>query len=148
MLGGINLDTKLDSVPKPLVTLNQWFIFISVLIALLTSIHVILLFPLLTGLIGLLFNKNPIMLLGKRLLNNPSESYLQEEVTQVKFNQTIAVACLTFSLIGFTFGLPVIGFIFAIMVAAAALIANFGFCIGCFIRYQWKQYQYKRTVKN
>ena len=148
MLGGIKLNTKINSIPKPLVTFNQWFIFSSVMIALLTSIHVILLLPLLTGLLGLISNKNPIILLGKRFLKQPPESYLQEEVAQVKFNQTIAVICLTLGLIGFTFGLPVIGYIFSIMVATAALIANFGFCIGCFIRFQWKKYQYKRTVNN
>lgn len=148
MLGGIKLNSTINSIPKPLVTLNQWFIFTSVLIALITSIHVVLLLPLLTGLLGLISNKNPIILLGKSLLKQPKESYLQEEVGQVKFNQTIAVTCLSLSLIGFTFGLPVIGYIFSIMVATAALIANLGFCIGCFIRYQWKKYQYKRTVNN
>ena len=148
MLGGISLDTKINSIPKPLVTLNQWFIFSSVMVALLTSIHAILLLPLLTGLLGLISNKNPIILLGKSFLKQPKESYIQEEVGQVKFNQTIAVVCLTLGFVGFTLGWSVIGYIFSVMVAAAALIANFGFCIGCFIRYQWKKYQYKRTVNN
>ncbi|WP_338448266.1 DUF4395 family protein [Niallia oryzisoli] len=36
-------------------------------------------------------------------------------------------------------------YIFTIMVATAAFIAILGFCIGCFILYQWKQYQYRRA---
>ncbi|MGY3718171.1 DUF4395 domain-containing protein [Sutcliffiella cohnii] len=136
------------TVPMPLVTLNQWFIFIIVLLSLSTGIYHLLWLPFITGIIGLLFKKNPIILIGSQFLRKHKSSYPQEEIAQLQFNQTIAVTCLGISLIGFNFGIPTLGFIFAIMVGLAALVANLGFCVGCFIRFQWQQYQFRRQQNN
>lgn len=136
---------KNSTIPKPLVTFNQWFILTTVLLSLATGLYFLMAFPLLAGLMGLLFKWNPVLIGARKLLSKPAGSYLQEDVAQLQFNQSIAVACLSLALFGFYSGFVVIGFAFAIMVAVASGVALMGFCVGCFIRFQWQQYRYRRT---
>ncbi|WP_078381685.1 DUF4395 domain-containing protein [Sutcliffiella halmapala] len=134
-------------IPKPLVTVNQWFILLTVAISLLTGFYFLLLLPLLAGLSGLLTGYNPVLKIASKFLAKPPSSYIQEDKAQLQFNQTIAVSCLALSLIGFYTGYTIIGFAFSIMVGLASGVALLGFCVGCFIRFQWQQYQYRRSTK-
>ncbi|CAG9621777.1 DUF4395 domain-containing protein [Sutcliffiella rhizosphaerae] len=136
---------KNHTVPKPLVTFNQWFILISVILSLLTGVYWIMSLPLLAGLSGLLFKWNPVLQVARTFLKKPSSSYPQEELAQLHFNQTIAVTCLALSLIGFYAGNLAVGYAFALMVGIASSVALMGFCIGCFLRFQWQQYKYRRA---
>ena len=136
---------KNSTIPKPLVTFNQWFILTTVLLSLATGLYFLMAFPLLAGLMGLLFKWNPVLIGARKFLLKPAGSYLQEDVAQLQFNQSIAVACLSLAILGFYSGFVVIGFAFAIMVAVASGVALMGFCVGCFIRFQWQQYRYRRT---
>ncbi|WP_071394314.1 DUF4395 domain-containing protein [Bacillus tuaregi] len=133
------------SIPRPLVKTNQSVIVISVLLTWITKMEWILLIPFLAGLSGILFGYNPIMQLAKKFLKKPIKSYIPEDWEQQQFNQKIAVFCLGAGFISFLLGWNTAGNIFTIMVALAAFIAILGFCIGCFILYQWKQYQYRRA---
>lgn len=133
------------SIPRPLVKTNQTVIVISVLLTWITKIEWILLIPLLAGLSGILFGYNPIMQLAKKFLKKPMKSYVPEEWEQQQFNQKIAVFCLAVGFFSFLFSLNTLGYVFTVMVATAALIAILGFCIGCFILFQWKQFQYRRS---
>ena len=134
------------SIPRPLVKANQTvIIIISVLLTWMTQIEWILLIPLLAGLSGILFGYNPVMQLAKQFLKKPLRSYVPEDWEQQQFNQKIAVFCLSVGFISFLFGWNTAGYVFTIMVATAAFIAILGFCIGCFILYQWKQFQYRRS---
>ena len=45
-----------------------------------------------------------------------------------------------------SFKLDGLGSVFTAMVAIASFVAILGFCIGCFIRFQWQQYRYKKSV--
>ncbi|MGM0837851.1 MAG: DUF4395 domain-containing protein [Bacillota bacterium] len=137
---------KSMTIPKPLVTFNQWFILISVVLTLATGFYFILLLPLLAGLLGLLTGNNPVLKLASSFLSKPGSSYIQEDKAQLQFNQTIAVSCLALSLVGFYAGITTMGYIFSIMVAVASGIALLGFCVGCFIRFQWQQFQYRRRT--
>ncbi|MGD6872031.1 DUF4395 domain-containing protein [Sutcliffiella horikoshii] len=136
---------KNSTIPKPLVTFNQWFILTTVLLSLATGLYFLMAFPLLAGLMGLLFKWNPVLIVARKFLSKPVGSYLQEDVAQLQFNQSIAVACLALALFGFYSGLVVIGYVFAIMVGVASGVALMGFCVGCFIRFQWQQYRYRRA---
>ncbi|MGD7055173.1 DUF4395 domain-containing protein [Sutcliffiella horikoshii] len=136
---------KNSTLPKPLVTFNQWFILTTVLLSLATGLYFLMAFPLLAGLMGLLFKWNPVLIVAKKFLSKPAASYLQEDVAQLQFNQSIAVACLALALFGFYSGFVVIGYVFAIMVGVASGVALMGFCVGCFIRFQWQQYRYRRA---
>lgn len=135
---------KIQGIPRPLVKTNQAFIVISVLLAWITGAAWILALPLAAGLSGLLFGYNPVIKLAANFLRKERSSYLLEDWDQQQFNQSIAVVCLGAGLISFWAGWTVLGYIFTALVATAATVAILGFCIGCFIHYQWKMYTYRR----
>lgn len=124
------------NIPKPLVQLNQGFILITVLLGLFIHPNILLL-PLLIGVYTLITKQNPIILLGKRFLRKPANSYLQEDKAQQIFNQWIATICIGLSFIFFSLNLPTAAFIFGFMVIAASGMALMGYCIGCTIRYRY-----------
>ncbi len=85
------------------------------------------------------------MQIAKRFLRKEPKAYIPEDWDQQQFNQKIAVICLGLSFIGFITGWNTVGYVFTILVAIAAFVAILGFCIGCFIHYQWKMYSYRRN---
>jgi hypothetical protein len=133
------------SIPRPLVRTNQWVIVLSVVLTWISGIEWLLLIPLLAGLSGLLFGFNPIMQFAKLFLKRETKAYIPEDWEQQQFNQKLAVSCLAVGFISFLAGWNTLGLIFTILVAAAAFVAILGFCIGCFIHYQWRQYKYRRS---
>lgn len=134
-------------IPRPLVRTNQWFIVLSVLVTWLTGFYWMLALPLVAGLLGLVTGFNPVMRFAKLFLRKSPQEYAQEDRDQQQFNQVIAVTCLILSLVGYTLRWMPVAYIFSVMVAAAAFVAILGFCIGCFIRFQWSQYRYRRSVR-
>jgi membrane associated rhomboid family serine protease len=139
------MTTNIRSIPRPLVKTNQWVIVVSVLVTWFTGQEWFLLIPFIAGLMGLLFGFNPIMQIAKLFLRKDPKVYIPEDWDQQQFNQKIAVTCLGLGFVGFLAGWNVVGYVFTILVAVAAFVAILGFCIGCFIFFQWKQYQYRRT---
>lgn len=133
-------------IPRPLIRANQWTILLFTIASWLITPW-LLLVPLVFNLSGLLFNFNPIMQIGRRFLKKKPTDYIPEDVTQQKFNSCIAITCLALGLIGFTVGIPVLGWIFTIMVALASGIAILGFCIGCFLFFQINQLRYRLKNK-
>ncbi|WAH37916.1 DUF4395 domain-containing protein [Alicyclobacillus dauci] len=136
-----------NSIPRPLVRTNQWFIVLSVLAAWLTQLHWILLIPFVAGVLGLAMNFNPVMRLAKQFLRKPISEYIPEDRDQQQFNQWIAVICLGISFIGYAAHWLVIGYVFSAMVLLAAFIAICGFCIGCFIRFQILRFRQRRQAR-
>lgn len=135
---------SIDAIPRPLVRVNQWTIVSSVLLTWATGQYWLLLLPLAAGLGGIFFDFNPIMRFSRSFLRKPMNAYLLEDKADQKFNQTIASVFLTAGFISFAAGWTIPGYFFTAMVALAAIIAILGFCVGCFIRFQWKQWQYRR----
>ncbi|WP_391118102.1 DUF4395 domain-containing protein [Psychrobacillus sp. L3] len=135
----------MKTIPKPLVTANQWTIILSVIIALSTQSAWILFIPLIANLSSLLTGVHPILIIVKRFLSKPANQYIQEEYTQLRFNQWLAVGFLLVASISFLLNWSILFNIATIMVGLAALIAILGFCIGCFVRFQYKQWKYRRT---
>lgn len=135
------------SIPRPLVRVNQWSILLFTIASWIFQQPWLLLIPLATNLLGLFFNFNPIMKLASIFLKKERSSYIPEDVTQQKFNSCIAIFCLLVGFIGFTAGLPILGYTFTIMVALASFIAILGFCIGCFLFFQINQFKYKYKAK-
>lgn len=132
----------MKTIPRPMVQANRGFLLTTVLIALLTE-PLLMLIPLTVGLSSLFLRYNPVMIAAKYLLRKPARDYQQEDRADQRFNQWIAVSCLLLSIAGFTFGLEFVGYLFALMVAAAASIALMGFCVGCYIRYKYTQWKFK-----
>lgn len=139
------MSETIRSIPRPLVKTNQWVIVISVVAAWLTGMEWLLLIPFLAGISGILFGYNPIMQFAKRFLKKDPRSYVPEDWEQQQFNQKIAVFCLGAGFLSFALGWTGAGYVFTVLVATAAFVAILGFCIGCFILYQWKQYTYRRS---
>jgi hypothetical protein len=142
------MEQQLRSIPRPLVRTNQWVIVLSVLFTWLTGQSWMLLIPLVSGVLGLLFGFNPLMRLAKRFLRKRPSDYLQEDWDQQQFNQVIAVVCLAVAYAAYLAHWLVVAYVFTTMVAVAAFVAILGFCFGCFIRYQWNQYRYRKSLKN
>lgn len=139
--------TKVNSIPRPLVRVNQWTILLSTIAAWIFQQPWLLLIPLIANVLGLFFNFNPIMKFARLFLKKKASEYIPEDITQQKFNSCIAIFCLLVGYIAFTLGLPILGYIFTIMVALASFIAILGFCIGCFLFFQINQFKYKYKAK-
>lgn len=140
--------TKPISIPRPLVRVNQWTIFSSVLLTWFTGQYWILAIPLVANLLGIFTGFNPIMRFAKLFLKKEISAYIPEDVQQQKFNATIACICLAGGVLGYATNQLILAYSFTIMVAVASLIALLGFCVGCFIHFQWKQFQYRRTLRS
>ncbi|WCM59818.1 DUF4395 domain-containing protein [Paenibacillus polymyxa] len=134
----------LSSIPRPLVRANQWVIVLSVVFTWITGGYGLLVIPLIAGLLGVLFNFNPVMRIAKLFLKKSPSSYVQEDREQQRFNQLLAVFFLLVAWVGFMLQWSIVAYVFSAMVLVAALVAILGFCIGCFVLYQWSQYQYRR----
>ncbi|MEC0183174.1 DUF4395 domain-containing protein [Paenibacillus peoriae] len=132
------------SIPRPLVRANQWVIVLSVVFTWITGVYWVLAIPLVAGLLGVIFNFNPVMRVAKLFLKKSPSSYMQEDRGQQRFNQLLAVFFLLVAWVGFIFQWSIVAYVFSAMVLVAAVVAILGFCIGCFILYQWSQYQYRR----
>jgi hypothetical protein len=129
-----------DGIPLPIVKLNRGVIVLGVLVGLLiqqplitTALFVVLLLAVLFGTRGSLVFRAGSMLFAKQ--NLIAE---REDRRLMKFNNTIAVLMFGLAQVFFLIGLPTVGWAFSIMVAVAASLALAGFCIGCFLFYQFK----------
>jgi hypothetical protein len=134
----------MKTIPKPLVLANQWTIVVSVVLSLITQTAWILLIPLISCLLGLLAGVNPILAVVKKFLTKPANQYVQEDYDQLQFNQWLAVGFLVIACISYFMKWTVLFNIATIMVGIAALVAILGFCVGCFIRFQYQQWMYRR----
>lgn len=130
-----------SSIPRPLVRTNQWVIVLSVLLSWVTGVYWILAVPLIAGLMGLVFDFNPIMRMAKGFLKKDPSAYIPEDKGQQRFNQLLAVIFLLIALVSHIMHWTVFGYAASAMVCLAAFIAILGFCIGCFIHYQWSQFK-------
>ena len=135
----------MKTIPKPLVLANQWTIVLSVVISLITQSAWILIIPLVSCLLSLFTGFNPVLAFVKQFLTKPANQYEQEDYDQLQFNQWMAVGFLLVATISFFMNWSVLFDIATVMVGIAALVAIMGFCIGCFIRFQYQQWNYRRN---
>lgn len=139
--------TKPIFIPRPLVRTNQWVILISVILTWVTGVAWILAIPLVANSLGFFFGFNPIMRFAKLFLKKAPSAYIPEDAASQKFSSGIAIICLAAGLAGFVFDFYAVGYVFTIMVAVASSIAILGFCVGCYIFFQIKQFQYRQSLK-
>jgi len=136
---------KQKGVPFPIVTLNRAVLTVGVLVALLTQqiwiITILFLIILPTTLFGKRFSL--IYYIGNILFKKQIQNSQYEDAGLQRFNNTIATTLLGFSQISFLAGQSILGWIFASMVMLASGVALLGFCIGCFLYYQFKIQRYR-----
>ena len=70
----------------------------------------------------------------------------EEAAVLQNFNQTIAITMLTISSVLFSLSFTLAGYIVSAIVLLAAFLAICGYCIGCTLYYQLKQFQNKRKA--
>ncbi|MNI26736.1 hypothetical protein D3C73_804470 [compost metagenome] len=131
----------MKEIPIPYVRANQAFIvFLIALAALIQQPWLIVLVfavecsALLSGPRGNLFVQ-----IAKPFVQRYISRSHTEAAELLRFNTSIAVGLLALSVISFAIGYTTAGYVFAIMVALAALIAICGYCIGCTLYYQFKR---------
>jgi hypothetical protein len=88
---------------------------------------------------------NAFVWITKRFLPVNHSRTQAEELT--RFNNSLAVLFLTLSLISFALGWVILGYIFAGFLLLAAGAALLGYCIGCTVYYQYKQFVNKQRVR-
>lgn len=135
-----------QGIPMPIVNLNRWMLLGGIVLALVsgqplitTLLFFILLAALLYGPKGSL-----VMYVGKRLFSAQKLAGAEKEDKKLmRFNNAIAVGLLGLAQLAFLFGASLLGWTFALMVAIAAGIALAGFCVGCFLYFQFRMYRYR-----
>jgi len=132
-------------MPMPIVNFNRALLVGGVIIGLIFQQPLMTTFLLVINLLALLFGKqaNFSFILGRRLFARQIPTAEREDTRLVRFNNMLAVAMLMFAQIGFLFGIPLMGWVFSLMVATAAGVALAGFCVGCYLYYQFKLQRYK-----
>ncbi|MBB3130212.1 hypothetical protein FHS19_004917 [Paenibacillus rhizosphaerae] len=134
----------MKEIPEPYVKANQTGIVLFVILTAVFNQPYILLALWIIQVLGLLTGKNAFVLLAKPLLR------VQGKPTQAlelqRFNNVLAVLFLTLSLLFFALQLPVLGYIFAAMLFLAAFAALCGYCIGCTVYFQYKQFKARRRL--
>lgn len=134
------------AIPRPLVRTNQVIIVSSVILFWIFSQPLFLLMAIIPGFSGQLFHFNPIFILAKRFLKHPLSSYHQEDKADQRFNQWIALSLLSIAFVSSLLDYWLVAYISSALVLAAASIAIAGFCIGCFIRYQYFRYRNQKKA--
>ncbi len=135
-----------SGIPMPIVNLNRWMLLAGIVLALVsgqawitTLLFFILLAALLYGPRGSL-----VMYAGKKLFSAQKLDRAEKEDKKLmRFNNAIAVGLLGAAQLAFGFGASLLGWTFALMVAIAAGIALAGFCVGCFLYFQFRMYRYR-----
>lgn len=134
-----------DTVPMPLVRINNWVTLALLALSWVTQQYWIAALPLLYCGLGALLGWNPVIAIAKRFFHKPPSSYVSEDKAQLRFNQTLCSLMLFIALgsavIDWTAGF----YVFTILPAIANIGALAGFCIGCFIRYRWQQYRHAKN---
>ena len=129
-----------DGIPYPIVALNRGIIVGGVLLALWTDQ------PLITTLILALLapaawfgrKASPIFQIGSILFREVIAHAPKEDQRVQRFNNIIAVVILSAAQIAFVLGAAWLGWVFSVAVAFAALAALCGFCVGCFLYFQFR----------
>lgn len=131
----------------PIVTLNRSLIVAGAGLTLLTQQPLIsaVLFALLLP--ATLFGRRASLVywLGKRLLARQiaQPDVLIEDPQTQRFNNLLATLMLGFAQLAFVIQNPALGWVFIGMVLVAATVALLGFCVGCFIYYQFRLNRYR-----
>ena len=135
-----SIDTCDDGIPYPIVAVNRGIIVGGVLLALwsdqplITTLVLALLLP------AALFGRkaSPVFRIGSVLLREAIAHAPVEDQRVQRFNNIIAVVMLGAAQLAFILGAAWLGWVFSVAVAFAALVALCGFCVGCFLYFQFR----------
>lgn len=135
-----------DDVPLHRVRANQTGILLSIIATVWTGQTWILLIPLLVQIISRTYGVkyNAFVRLLSPLLPKSSKTEARE---LLRFNNLLAILFLMGAWLSFSLGFTLAGYIFTGMLTVAVVLALSGFCLGCFIYFQWKQFKARRISR-
>lgn len=138
-------DQKILGIPMPIVTLNRAILCFGILLAIATQQIWITTLLFLILLPAVVFGRkySVIYQLGVKLFKNKIQNAEYEDASLQRFNNGIATFLLGISQIAFLFSQYLTGWIFSGMVMLASGVALAGFCVGCFLYYQFKLQKYR-----
>ena len=129
-----------DGIPEPIVKLNRATIVVCVILALILQQPLIISALFLVILSATVFGPRGSLIfqIGSRLFAQQNLTATREDRRLMRFNNTIASVMLGGAQIAFLLGAATVGWVLAIGVAVAAAVALAGFCLGCFLYYQFR----------
>src|SRR3954471_10179816 len=134
-----------SDIPMPIVRLNRWTLLVGITLGCIlqqplvtTALFAILVPAVLYG-----QRRSLIFQVGKRLFASRIAGAEGEDRRLMRFNNSIAVTLLGLAQVAFLLRLPLLGWAFSLMVAAAAAVALAGFCFGCFLFLRFRLYRYR-----
>lgn len=135
----------MKEIPLPYVKMNQTGIVLFSVFAIVFQEPLLLIALWIIQAAGLLLGMkaNLFIQLSKPLLQNRIAGAETQALELLRFNNSLGMIFLTLSLISIGFGWSVAGYIFAGMFALAAFAAICGYCIGCTVYFQFKQFNIK-----
>jgi hypothetical protein len=134
-----------EGVPIPVVKLNRWILVIGIVSGLIlqqplvTTVLFFILLP--TALFGRRWSL--IAHIGKLIFAKQIPHAEREDFRLARFNNTIAAVLLGGAQVAFLLKAPIVGWVLSLMVAVAAGVALAGFCVGCFLYFQFKMQRYR-----
>ncbi|WP_145326203.1 DUF4395 domain-containing protein [Paenibacillus xylanexedens] len=87
---------------------------------------------------------NLFVQIGKAVLTG--EGTETQAVELQRFNNVLAVLFLSLALISFSLGWVAAGYVFSVMLLAAASAALLGYCVGCTVYFWYKQLRAGRKI--
>lgn len=144
-MGKYSGDQGCMDIPLPLVKFNRWVLLTGILLglALQQPLFTTLLFVVLVPAVLFGQRRSLIFQIGKRVFAKQIPSAEREDRRLMRFNNSIAMILLGAAQIAFLLHASVVGWALALMVAIAAGIALAGFCVGCFLYYQFRIQRYR-----
>lgn len=136
----------MKEIPVPYVRSNQAGIVLSLIAFFITQSAWIIAALFVIQAVGLIFGAkaNLFIVVARPFLGSLVRRSGTEAVELQRFNNLLAVLFLVASLGSLLLGFGVAGNIFAAMMGGAALAALLGYCIGCTIYFQYKQFRARR----
>jgi hypothetical protein len=136
----------MDEVPLHRVRGNQLGILISIIISVFTQQLWVLILPLAVQLIsrryGIRYN------LFVRVFSPLFPTSTKTESRELlRFNNLLAILFLAVTLAAYAVNFPIVAYISLGMLTVAVVLALCGFCLGCFMYFQWKQFVARRRKK-
>ncbi len=135
-----------DEVPLHRVRANQIGILISIIVMIATGQYWILAIPLLIQIISRAYGVK-VNLFVRVISPILPKSKKTEARELLRFNNLLAILFLVGAILSFSFGLTLTGYIFTGMLTVAVVLALSGFCLGCFIYFQYKQFKAGRVSR-
>lgn len=132
-------------IPLPIVRLNRWTLLVGVLVgfAFQQPLVTTALFAIILPAVAIGPRASLIFQIGRRIFARQLPAAPREDRQMQRFNNDIAAVLLGAAQVVFLLGAPRVGWTLALLVATAAAIALAGFCIGCFLYYQFKLQRYR-----